>query len=310
VNGRGIAIPPRLARTLVEVHGEAGRDWLSRLPVLVALCEQRWSLQIGAPLSQLSYNLVAPARREDGTELILKLGVPNRELTTEIHALRLFEGRGAVQLIDADPDLGVLLLEYLRPGTPLVQIGMSRDEEATSIAASVMRRLGRPAPQEHPLRSLADWTAGLAKLRPRFGGTTGPLPAHLVERAEAVLAELLGSMAEPVVLHGDLHHENILAAQRQPWLAIDPKGLVGEPAYEVGPLLLNPLPQLLEAADPPGIQARRVRQLAEELGFDRERIAGWGFVQAVLSAWWSIEDHGYGWEGAIACAEILEALRV
>ena len=302
-----IAVPAGLARTLGEVYGEAGREWLGRFPALVAHCELRWGLTIGPPLPQLSYNLVAPARREDGTEVILKLGVPNRELTSEAHALRLFDGRGAVQLVDADPDLGVLLLERLTPGTSLLDaVG---DEEATSIAAGVMRQLWRPAPAEHPFRSVADWTSGLRKLRPRFGGTTGPLPAHLVERAEAVLAELLDSMAEPVVLHGDLHHANILAAQRQPWLAIDPKGLVGEPAYEVGPLLQNPLPQLLEAPDPPAIEARRVRQLAAELGFEPERIAAWGFAQAVLSAWWSIEDHGYGWEGAIACAEILAALK-
>jgi streptomycin 6-kinase len=308
VKGQGLAVPASLARTLVEVHGEAGRAWLGRLPSLVAHCQERWSIQVGPPFPRLSYNLVAPARRADGTDLILKLGVPNRELTTEIHALGQFEGRGAVQLIDADPELGVLLLERLRPGTPLVHLGMSHDEEATSIAAGIMRQLWRPAPAQHPFPTVARWVAGLGKLRSRFGGTAGPLPARLVERAEATSAALLGSMAEPVVLHGDLHHENILAAQRQPWLAIDPKGVVGEPAYEVGALLLNPLPHLLEAPDPPGIQARRIRQLAEELGVDRERIAGWGLAQAVLSAWWSIEDHGYGWEGAVACAEILAGL--
>ncbi len=115
-------------------------------------------------------------------------------------------------------------------------------------------------------------------------------------------------MAEPVLLHGDLHHDNILAAEREPWLAIDPKGIVGEPAYEVGALLRNPLPGLLARPEPGRVLARRIEQLAAELGFDRARIRGWALAQAVLSAWWSYEDHGDGWRETIACAELLAAI--
>ena len=137
------------------------------------------------------------------------------------------------------------------------------------------------------------------------------MPEALVADAEGLFGELIGSMAEPVLLHGDLHHDNILAAQREPWLAIDPKGLVGEPAYEVGALLRNPhLRRLVAAPNVEQTMARRVAQLSEELSLDRERIRGWGLAQAVLSAWSSIEDHGLGWEPAIACAEILAALKL
>jgi streptomycin 6-kinase len=124
-----------------------------------------------------------------------------------------------------------------------------------------------------------------------------------VDTAERLFAELLASQAEPVLLHGDLHHFNILAAERQPWLALDPKGVVGEPAYEVGALLRNPSPD-----QPAHVQARRVAQLAEALALDRERLLGWGVAQAVLSGWWMYEDHGYGWEPALACAEVLAGL--
>jgi streptomycin 6-kinase len=168
-----------------------------------------------------------------------------------------------------------------------------------------MRQLWRPLPPDHGFRSVADWAAGLGKLRPYFGGGTGPLPVALVERAEALFAALLPSMAAPVLLHGDLHHWNILAAQREPWLALDPKGIAGEPAYEVGALLRNQIPRLLALPDPPAAMARRIAILADELGFDRVRLVGWGIAQAVLSAWWSIEDHGYGGEEAITCAELL-----
>jgi streptomycin 6-kinase len=215
-------------------------------------------------------------------------------------------------MLEADPDQGLLLLERLRPGTPLVTL--ADDEQATAIAAGVMRRLWRPVPTEHPFPTVADWAAGLGRLRARFGGGTGPLPPRLVEMAERLFAELLASSAAPrsprpegveVLLHGDLHHWNILAAEREPWLALDPKGLVGEPAYEVGALLRNPMPQILAVPQPGRVLARRADQLAAELGFDRQRLLGWAVAQTVLSAWWTVEDHGHGWEPEIACAELL-----
>jgi streptomycin 6-kinase len=184
---------------------------------------------------------------------------------------------------------------------------LTDDGQATSIAAAVMRGLWRPAPANHAFPTTADWFRGFARLRARSGGGTGPLPPRLFAHAEALFADLLAPQAEPVVLHGDLHHGNILTAQRQPWLAIDPKGLVGEPAYEVGALLFNP--SRLQADPEPGpILARRVDQLADELGLDRTRVRAWGVAQAVLSACWSLEDHGHGWEWAIRCTELLAAL--
>ncbi len=295
-----------LRQTLVGLFDEQGAAWLENLPGLISACERRWSITVLAPLSELSFNYVAPALRADGSEAMLKLGVPNPELATEIEALRLYDGRGCVRLLAADAEWGALLLERLRPGTMLSAV--ADDERTTAIAAGVMRQLWRPAPPGHAFPTVARWAAGLERLRTRFEGGTGPLPRHLVERAEALFAELLPSMAEPVLLHGDLHHFNILAAGRQPWLAIDPKGVVGEPAYEVGALLRNPFPQLLQMARPGQILARRVDQLAAELGFDRERLLGWGLAQAVLSAWWSIEDGDANWEYAIRVAELLAAL--
>jgi streptomycin 6-kinase len=298
-------LPDSFVRTLSEAFGAKGVAWLKRLPALVAECERRYALTILPPFA-LSYNYVAPAVRADGADVALKLGVPNPELLTEIVALRHYGGRGIVQLLDADEEQGILLLERLKPGTTL--LSLADDEEATAIAAQVMGRLWRPPPAGHSFPSVARWAAGMARLRHEFDGGSGPFPARLVALAEALFADLLGSMGGPVLLHGDLHHENILRAERQPWLALDPKGVVGEPAYEVGALLRNPLPQLLSWTRPERVQARRVDILAEILGFDRQRMVAWGVAQAVLSAWWSYEDHGHGWEPAIACAELLAKL--
>lgn len=300
------AVPDDFARRIIELHDAAGVDWLRRLPSMIDDCEKRWSLTTMPPIEPLSYNYVAPAIRTNSIDVIVKLGVPNFELRTEIEALRLFDGHGVVKLLDADPDQGILLLERLNPGLPLASL--ADDEAATSIAIQVMRRLWQPAPSEHPFPSISDWSTGLQRLRDHFEGGTGPFPRNLIERAERLFEELIGSASDSVLLHGDLHHWNILAAERQPWLAIDPKGVVGEPAYEVGALLRNPYPQLLHEPAPERILSRRVDQLAEGLGFERSRIIGWGFAQAVLAGWWSYEDHKHGWEWWIACAEHMDGL--
>ncbi len=112
-------------------------------------------------------------------------------------------------------------------------------------------------------------------------------------------------MAEPVLQHGDLHHDNILSAERQAWLAIDPKGVAGEPAYEVAALLRNPMPQLLSMPNLGLVMARRVDLLSEYLSLDRTRLVAWGLAQAVLAAWWDFEDHGHGGEQWLTCAELL-----
>ena len=132
-----------------------------------------------------------------------------------------------------------------------------------------------------------------------------PCRPSLVDKAEALFSELLDSMREPVLLHGDLHHDNILSAEREPWLAIDPKGVVGEPEYEVGGFLRS---HLLFQPKPEEVLTRRVDQFVDGLGFDRERVVGWGLAQALLSAWWAYEDHGRVWEQPITCAELLASL--
>jgi streptomycin 6-kinase len=301
-------VPESLARTAIELHGEAGAAWLSRLPAIIAACARQWSVTLGRPFPNLRFNFAAPATRADGRPVVVKVCFPDREFFTEAEALRLFDGRGATRLLAADLEQGALLLERLEPGTPLS--ALPDDEAATTIAAHVMRQLRRPVPPEHAFPSVADWGRGFARLRAGCGGASGPLPAGLFDRAEHLFADLVDSMAEPMLLHGDLHHMNILAAQRQPWLAIDPKGVVGEPAYETGALLRNPTPRLLTMPRPDWVMARRLDRLAEELRFDRARLRDWALAQAVLAAVWSWEDHGHGWDKWIAIAEILANLRV
>ena len=301
-------VPDDFACKMIALGGEDGRAWIERLPVILAACEQRWGLTIGLPFD-LSYNYVAPAVRRNGTPVVVKACLPDGE-TTQVEALRLFDGHGMVRLLEYDEGDEVMLLERLQPGTLLSTV--EDDEKATSIAAAVMRQLWRPVAPGHPFPTVFDWGKGFVRLRQEYRGGCGPFPPTLLEEAESLFAELNASMAGPVLLHGDLHHENILAAEREPWLAIDPKGLVGEPAYETGALLRNQLSVVFENPQPVRVMARRVEQLAGELGLDRSRVRGWGLAQSVLSMWWSIEDFGhledYDME-TLACAELLAAIK-
>ena len=296
-------VPDGFSQKVIQVHGDAGAGWLSRLPATIAECERRWSLKVMPSFPSLSYNYVAPVIRADGEDAVLKLGVPHHEFMTELEALRHYDGAGMVKLLAGDVDLGAMLLERLKPGTLLSSL--ADDEQATSIAAQLMRQMRRPPPTERQFPTVSDWASGLDKLRERYDGATGPFSASLVERAETLFSELIGAMSAPVLLHGDLHHDNVLSAGREPWLAIDPKGVVGEAEYEVGAFVRN---RLFLGPRPERLLARRVDQFADELGFDRERVLGWSLAQAVLSAWWSFEDSGHVWDEAIACAELLAEL--
>ena len=189
----------QLRQTMVALYGDRGAAWWQELPDLLERCARRWSLTLRPPFDNLSYHYVAPAVRADGGEAVLKVGVPNPELYSEMEALRHYDGRGSVRLLAADEAWGALLLERLRPGVRLVT--EEDDEAATRVAAGVMEQLWRPPPPEHGFRSVADWAAGLQRLRDTFDGGTGPFPPRLVSLAEGLFPELLSSMAPTMAGH-------------------------------------------------------------------------------------------------------------
>lgn len=284
-------------------RGDAHADWMRRLPDQVAELERRWSLRVLEPFTS-SCNYVARARRADAGEVVVKLRAPGIEFVRELEALRLYGGLRAVMLLEADPANGAMMLESVRPGRVLADTGS--DEEATTIAASVMRTLWRPAPGNHPFAAMSEFEGGVEWLRVCSANKASPIPRTLASRAEGLLREFVASQAEPVLLHGDLHHYNILSAERVPWLAVDPKGVVGEPAYDVGPFLYN---RLFETGNPVSVLRRRVDQMSEELGFERDRIVGAAIPRAVLAAW-PYGSTGEPWSDALRCAELLTRVEV
>jgi len=299
-------LPPAFVNNVTQAFGDLGRRYLATLPDLLVEVAHRWDLTLGKPFL-LSYNYVCAVTRADGTLAVLKIGVPNRELTSEIKALRVYAGQGACKLLEADADQGLLLLERLKPGRMLITL--KDDERATEIAAEVMQAIQRPLPEGNGFLSLRGWFDELKGLRPRFGGGTGPFPEKTVELVEGLVHDLFSENRPQVLLHGDFHHFNILLSERG-WLVIDPKGVAGPAEYEVGPLLLNPWDQMPDETEAIQRTQRRIGILSERLGFDRQRLWQWAICHSLLSAWWDLVEDGSGGEYSRAWTEIFLKTRI
>jgi streptomycin 6-kinase len=268
-----IEVPERLAWWRDRTAGAA---WLESLPRLAEEYAERWSLRLGEPFDQGHVSLTVPATLSDGGQAVLKFNFPEEESAHEADALVHWRGEGAVRLLKADRERNALLIERADPGTSLWEVG--DDDEATLIAASVLRRLWlRPPPNGHPFRLLAEeaerWTS---QLRSNWEALGRPFEQRLVDAAAASARELAGSQTKVAVCHQDLQGSNVLAAQREPWLAIDPKPIVAEPAIDVASLLRDRRWSIDR-----GIVSRRLDLLAAELDLDRDRMQGWGLVHAL-----------------------------
>ncbi len=242
----------------------AAEEWIARLPEIVQELAERWSLEIGRPFDTPRAGGVgwaARTTRSDGTKAVLKVNLPHKEAVHEAAALELIGGDGAVLLLDSAPEHYALLLERLEPGAPLWELP---DEEGVPIAAGVLQRIWRPVPEGHPFDRLADYAAEWAEtLSGAWAGLAG---------------ELAGSIREEFLLHQDFHQGNVISAQREPWLAIDPKPLVGERELDTTSLLRDRGWEI----DARAIR-RRFDTLAGMLDLDRERMRAWGVVQSL--AW-------------------------
>ncbi len=287
-------LPPKLLNNLRDVHDDA-EAWLARLPETLQALEATWEVRVTGVAPQLSFNLVTYAERFDGTPCILKLSPPSNELALEGEALRFYAGDGICRLLARDDAVGALLLERLSPGVSLQETWTPKeDERHTQIAAELMVRLWRPVRDPHPFCPLERWGRALW----RYQGEA--VPKWLRERAWRLLNEL--NTAEPVLLHADLHHGNILTTSSG-HLAIDPKGIIGARGYDVGTYLLNPIS--VPSAQLTVLLPRRLSVLGEVTGLAAREVAAWGFVHAVLSACWSLKDSGGGHERALELAGVL-----
>ncbi|UQA91724.1 aminoglycoside phosphotransferase family protein [Streptomyces halobius] len=288
----------------------SGRAWLDRLPGIVREIEERWELRLGAPFHGGSCSWVAPATGPgDGSTLsarsgwaVLKVTWPHREADGEAPALRAWNGNGAVRLHRWDREHSALLIERCDPGTTLDDSPLPPAERLT-VAAGLLRDLwAAPTPPDEQLEHVgtvcAEWADLLQErmIRLRPGYDPG-----LVTRGAELLRTLPTTAAREVVVHGDFNPGNVLASKRRPWLAIDPKPMVGDPAYDPWPLLAQ-IDDPFGHPDPRPVLRERYALVADVLGEDPARLMAWAVARGVECALWCA-DHDEVEDGAELLAE-------
>lgn len=250
----------------------------------------RWGLTLGEPYPDVyPGNLVYRCTLPDGTPAVVKTE-PERssddEFPSGIDAMVLYAGHGMVRVLDADRDARLVLMELIVPGETLWHAPIAMALEAT---ASVITKLRLAPPDRHSFPDVRAYYRAWPNHVRLYGGP-GPIDGDLFDIGRQLFLELCERSAAALVLHGDLHYGNVLSSDREGWLAIDPKGLTGEPCYEVGALFRNRIDELYASGDPVRAMRSRVEALADLTAFDRERIRLWALSQAVLSEVWSADD--------------------
>jgi streptomycin 6-kinase len=293
-----IRVPEGFAADTLTREGEAARTWLARLPELVGELCARWGLRVTGDPMHGYMALVVPVLRGDA-RCALKVSWIDHETVNEGAALALWNGGGAVRLLDADATAGALLLDWLDPQRRLAEADLS---VAVPVAGRLLRRLAVPVPAGWPGRpvpGLRQWALDLAAELPGLWRATGrPFPErHLDEAVEVATA--LAPRAGGLLANRDMHYWNVLAGEREPWLVIDPKVMRGDAEFGLAPLLWR---RLGEAGGPAGLR-RRFDALVDEAGLDAELARGWTLLRAVDYQLWGL-SLGLT-EDAALCATVL-----
>jgi streptomycin 6-kinase len=251
--------------------------WLERVPDLVTECVEEWNLRLGEPYAAGAAGYAVRADLPDGTPAVLKLIFPHREADHEADALAVWNGEGAVRLFAYDEHRFAMLIERCEPGTLLTRV---EADTALDVLIGLLPRLWRKVGE--PFRPLAEeamwWVEGLPADWERAGR---PFERRILDAAVEALTMLSESQGEQVLLHQDLHGDNVLAAQREPWLVIDPKPLVGEPEFSIAPIVRD-----CEFGHSRRDVQHRLDRLTAELGLDRERALEWTIGQTIA---WSFD---------------------
>lgn len=298
-----ILIPQVLRTNLIDLFGQCAEEWFVKLPRLLEDLRARWELDYDQVFENMKYGFVIGARMRSGGSAVLKLGVPSQDLIYEKDCLEAFKGNGMVKLLHFDLDKGALLIERCWPGRTLKSLFLEgNDREACLIAADVIRRFQAAPPSSKSFPNMKDLFGAFQRVERRSSDTK---LLESVRKAGSLLRSIDG-VEQNILLHGDLHHDNILKAERDNWLAIDPEGVIGSLGYEIGAFLINPRDELPAVKSPMYLIQFRLEIFSSELKIPSKELRVWGFIRAALCACWSFEDHGAGWEPWLKIADLID----
>jgi streptomycin 6-kinase len=246
--------------------------WLADLPRKIEVAKSRWKLILHDPFPEATAGWIAPVTLDDGSSAVIKIGLPHMEAEQEADGLKFWDGNGAVRLFDRDDDLGTILIERCEPGVVLRYLP---EPEQDVVLAGLLKRLWRTPPNGHPFRPLSemiDYWIHEAQDKPTESSESG-----LMNEGISLFKFLLETSTDSVLLCTDLHAGNVVSANREPWLMIDPKPFVGDPAYDATQHLYNCSTRMMN--DPVGI----ITRFADLLEVDKERVKLWMFARATVT---------------------------
>ncbi|MFC4015789.1 aminoglycoside phosphotransferase family protein [Nonomuraea purpurea] len=282
-----ITVPTALKDSHVHYDGEAGRAWTAGLPALGERFLEEWGLRLDGEPRHGVVALVLPVVREDGTKAALKLQPVNDETAAEAVALRTWAGDGSVLLLDSDSETGTLLLERLEGDRSLADVPDVM--EALDVLTGLLRRLvAVPAPEG--LRHLGDIARGmLGDVDAAVAELPGERDRHWLRWCAGAVSELVSEPGDRL-LHWDLHYENVLAGDREPWLGIDPKPLAGDPGFDLLPALHNRWDEVVATGDVTRAVLHRFDLMVDGLGLDAQRAAGWTLGRVLQNCLWDVQS--------------------
>jgi streptomycin 6-kinase len=291
----GARLPPQLVANVGNwAQDKVTPGWLASLPATVAELCAKWSITLDPHIPETYVTLVLLGHSDELGPVVIKSSPLADEFRAEATALRLAAGGNVARLHDVDLARSVMVIERIVPGTQLRHVPMT-DDDASRLAAETVATMWRPVPDPAGLHPLRRWMSALFDWAPRPDQIATDLVAH----AQEVGAALLARSARSCLLHGDFQHQNLLQRASGAWAIIDPKGLVGEPAYEIAAWMVNP-PGVTAREDYREVVARRASICAEIWEIDEHDLIAWAFVGAVLNACWSATDPALAeWQSAL-----------
>jgi streptomycin 6-kinase len=281
----GQTIPPQLVANVAKWNpDELTPDWLESLPAVIADLCAKWRIELDPVVAETYITLVLFGHSAELGPVVIKSSPLADEFRAEATALKLAASDNVVKLYDVDFDRSVMVIERIVPGTQLLQAGM-RDEDATRLAAETVATMWKPVPSPEGLHPLRQWMRALFN----WPAESDRIAADLIQQARELGSALLATSSRSCLLHGDFQHHNLLQRENGDWVIIDPKGVAGDPAFEIAAWMYNP-PGVTARDDYVEIVKRRAEICAEIWGIDQQNLVEWAFVGAVLSLCWINED--------------------
>lgn len=289
-------IPHVFQEKIINCFGIPGETWLHSLEAKTKEIAKKWGLILESPVNNLSYNYVINVKDKKKNEYILKMGLPGFDFQNEVRTVQHYDGNGCAKVIQSDLEIGAMLLEKLKPGKMLSAI---QDEEVViKTFCEVWKSIRRPLPDTGEYPTISNWASAFSNYRKMFPTNDGPIPTERVKMAETYIEEIMQSSNDIQLLHGDLHHENILYSTERGWMAIDPKGVAGDSHFDLISFMIN---HLFSKSNPKELLKLRVETLSEQLHLNHEKLLKAAIGMSTLYACWGVEDKDPDWKDTYQC---------